>query len=244
MTSTRRLNPDWNWHPQLPLENSPLFVWPAPTRRHRPLVRALLAETLDDSHHSRALDGGLDLAPAAPGAVRDLRAGLDRSDPPAKRPPHHGPCGQLAPLPAPCQTPRRPAQVHDARVRPEQPNVHPEQSGPGQRLVVPGERRPDLERLRGALPVGVGEQLHPGSAYNVPPCLDGGLALPDAALAVVPLLLGAPAVALATGVSPGPFTASPQRAHRTLVGTQHAPLRAHLVFQLDPHPCRSSLRTR
>ena len=28
MTSTRRLNPDWNWHPQLPLENSPLFVWP------------------------------------------------------------------------------------------------------------------------------------------------------------------------------------------------------------------------
>ena len=25
---TRRLNPDWNWHPQLPLENSPLFVWP------------------------------------------------------------------------------------------------------------------------------------------------------------------------------------------------------------------------
>ena len=72
------INKSWNWHPELPLENSPLFSLATPTGQYRALVCALLAEIVDDADHTGNISFCLGSPATTIGASQKSRIWLDR----------------------------------------------------------------------------------------------------------------------------------------------------------------------
>ena len=238
----------WAWHPPLPLDPVPVFVWPPrPVAAFRYLVSLTFLGSIMAPFGVLAALSWFHLQPALERCA-ELRADWILQMYARNLALMLLVAGRTAPLVLRSQAPGRRTQVRPPKPEQERPQVLRAQPGMGQHAVDVRERRHRLDGLRSGLHVGI--RKRPGAVLS-PRGRAPGVVRPhaghDPVLGFAALLFRAPPPALEASVPARARVAPPKRQRRTLVWPLDAPHRTPglpeqrarsrgVRIAPDPHP--------